>query len=241
MRRFLTLITTTSLLLAAGCGGKSYDIRLDKTLEQMRYRKRLDENLNAAPKGKFEENMIFLRPPKNLQGPTKEFLLPLQDPAKFDLAESFFEKDKQQLYVLAWVKRPPKAPSKKGAPKADAPVPRDESRFSAEVAAALNSFYGVEIDLAKAKEERKKDINVFKRLKFEANGKIVQLYLSVVKGNPYQVALIFEYPKSEEASLVSKIELCLESFATGERARKAFSGGATEEESEGGPATPTAF
>ena len=35
MRRVLALLATTSLLIAGGCGGKSYEHRLDKTLEQM--------------------------------------------------------------------------------------------------------------------------------------------------------------------------------------------------------------
>ena len=241
MRRVLALLATTALLLAGGCGGRSYDIRLDKTLERMRYEKRLKDNLMEAPKAKFEYFMIFVRPPKNLTGPTKEFQLSALEPGKFDLTESFFEKDKQSsLHVLARVKQPKVASKKKAAAKPEPVTPRGD--FSADVVAVLNSVYGVELDLAKAKEEKKKEINVFKHMKFEGNGKVVQLYLNVVKGSSYEVALIFEYPKSEEANLVSKIELCLESFATGDRARKAFSGTGTEEEGDAVAAPPpTAF
>src|SRR2546421_5517135 len=90
MRRVWAILTTASLMAAWGCGN-SYDIRMNKTLEDMRYRKRLDDNLMPAPtKGKFEDLMIFVRPPKNLQ-PAKEFLLPLPEPGKFDLEASFLE------------------------------------------------------------------------------------------------------------------------------------------------------
>ena len=222
MRRVLAMLATTALLLAGGCGGKSYDIRLDKTLERMKYEKRLNDNLIAAPKGKFETLLIFIRPPKNLAGPTKEFQLTALEPGKFDLTESFLEKDKQNLHVLARVKQPKDAAKKKAAAKAEAASPAASS--SADVVAILNSVYGVELDLAKAKEDTKKEINVFKHLTFEGNGKIVQLYLNVVKNAPYEVALIFEYPKTEQANLVSKIELCLESFATGEQAPQGVRG-----------------
>jgi len=240
MRRVLTVLATaaTAVALVGGCGGKSYDIRLNRTLERMKYEKRLNDNLVPAPKGKFESLLIFVRPPKALQQ-SKEFLLTALEPGKFDLSESFQEKDKQNLHVLARVKRPKSTAKKKAAEKAEPVI--EPGRLGADVVAILNGVYGVELDLLKAKEVTKKEINVFKHLKFEGNGKVVQLYMNVVKNNPYEVALIFEYPRSEAESLVSKIELCLESFATGERARKAFAGGTTEEETEAAPTTPVVF
>ena len=221
MRRVLAMLATTAatLMLAGGCA-KSYDIRMSKTLERMRYEKRLDDNLIAAPKGtKFETYHIFVRPPLNLKGPSKEFLLGVQEPGKFELTESFLEGNKQSLHVLARVKVPKDPTKKKAAPKPEDAVVRGE--FNADVIAIVNSVYAVELDPAKAKEESKKPgnvKNVYRHLKFEGNGKDVQVYLNGKKGDPYEVALIFEYPKAEEAALISKIELCLESFATGERA-----------------------
>ena len=41
---------------------------------------------------------------------------------------------------------------------------------------------------------------------------------------------IFEYPKAEHNSVNPKIGLCLECFATGERAKRAFAGNESEEE-----------
>src|SRR4051812_5180306 len=140
MRRAWAILATVGLMAIAGCGS-SYDIRMNKTLEDMRYRKRLDDNLMPAQsKGKFEELMIFIRPPKDLQ-PAKEFLLPIPEPGKFDLEASFLENQKggespggdaqpegsgeakapkssakQSLHVLARVKRPKGAAKKKAEP-----------------------------------------------------------------------------------------------------------------------------
>src|SRR5438132_2268717 len=107
MRRVLALLLTTTLLLAGGCGGARYDVRLAQTLTDMRYRKRLDDNLMPAPtKTKLESFSVFVRPPKNLVQ-SKEFLLTVLEPGKFDIADSFSESDKQVLmHVLAWVKVP---------------------------------------------------------------------------------------------------------------------------------------
>src|ERR1700733_5315978 len=113
MRRVLAFLATTAatLLLANGCA-KSYDIRMNRTLEKMRYEKRLNDNLMPAPKGKLEAFLIFVRPPKSL-AQSKEFLLTTLEPGRFDVSESFLEKDKQSLHVLARVKRPKSTAKKK--------------------------------------------------------------------------------------------------------------------------------
>ena len=41
--------------------------------------------------------------------------------------------------------------------------------------------------------------------------------------------MIFEYPKAEHNTVNPKIRLCLESFAVGDKAKRAFAGGETEE------------
>jgi len=241
MRRAWAILTSVILIAGSGCGS-SYEIRMNKTLEDMRYRKRLDDNLMpAATKGKFEELLIFIRPPKNLE-PAKEFLLPLTDPTKFDLEASFLESQKvdapppsegagaeeaaksaevqkQSLHVLGRVKRPKSANAKK---KAE-PVNRGD--FNADVLALLNAAYApsAELTLDKFKETSKKN-NKFKYHSFAVGGKNVQVYLYGPKGDPYEVALIFEYPSKEHGTLYSKIELALESFAVGRKAKSAFSG-----------------
>ena len=59
----------------------------------------------------------------------------------------------------------------------------------------------------------------------------------LVKNDPYEVALIFEYPRTEHNNLFSKIDLCLEAFAVSNRAKNAFTGGGAEPAA--GPAAPT--
>lgn len=225
MRRVLATMATTALLLAAGCGGRTYEFRLDKTLEAKRYAKRLDDSLTPPiTKTRLEALNVYVRPPKDLAA-SKEFLLTTLEPGKFDDAESLTDaKTQAQLHILSRVKML-KTPSKKGAPE---PVAVNRGEFIPDVIALLNGVYNVEIDSVKAKEESKKN-NKFKHVTFEGNGKDVQVYFFGGKGQPYEVALILEYPKTEKAVL-SKFELSLESFATGDRARKLFSGSELEED-----------
>lgn len=232
MRRIRAMLSVTVLVLAAGCGGRIYEARLEKTLDQMRYQMKLDQNLTPAPtKGKLEQNLIYVRPPKNLQGPAKDFQLTVLEPGKFDLAESFFEQNVQNMHILARVKRP-KDPTKKAAPE-----PANRGEFVPDVIAVLNGVYSQDIDPVKAKEDKKKN-NTFKKLEFEGNGKTVRVYFYGGKATQYEVALIFEFAKAQQAAVATRIELCLESFETGERARRAYTGKIDEEGAEetGSPA-----
>src|SRR5947208_3194420 len=200
MRRVFAGLSTAALLVAAGCGSQSYETRLGKTLEKMRYVLRLDANLQPAPtKGKLEQNLIYVRPPKTLEAtPSKEFQLIALEPGKFDVAESFFSKDGQKMHVLARIKRPKNPAAKKAAPTpADTAVRGD---FNADVLATLSSAFNVDLDLAKAKEEKKRT-NSYKHLTFDAGDKNVQVYLNGNKASTYEVALVFEYPKAEQANL----------------------------------------
>jgi hypothetical protein len=235
MKRAFAIVASACLILAMGCS--NYDTRLGTTLEEMRYRKRLDENLlPAATKGKLEEFQIFVRPPKNLKGPTQTFAWTVIEPGRFDLENSFIDQDKgESLHILVRVKKP-KAPAstKKGATPTEA-VPRGD--FTTEVIDLIKSVYGVEIDeTKKLKPDIKKHgnrENDFKSTTLEIAAKEVQVYLYGDKNGPYEVALIFDYPTEEKKTIDSKIRLSLEAFAVGEAARHAFSDGG-EGEGEGG-------
>ena len=235
MRKVLVALASTAVLVTAGCGVRSYEIRLDKTLEDMRYRRRLDDNLQDPAKGKLEQSNIYLRPPQPLEGPAKEFQLTVLEPGKFDVAESFYEKEnKANLYVLARIKRPKAPPGSKKA----APTPADTAtrgEFNVDVLTLLTGVYNVELDTAKAKEEPKRKKS-FRHLAFETGEKNVDVYIYGGKTNPYEVALIFEYLKAEKAALASKIDLCLGAFEVGEGAKRAFSGAGVEEDSGEGAA-----
>lgn len=228
MRRLCGMLASLSLFLAIGCGTQSYEYRLTQTLENMKYQKKLNDALiPAVATGKLKDLDIYVRPPKNLQGPTQAFQLTVVEPGKFDVENSFIEKDKQNLHILARVKRP-KPTAKKGQPAAPAPV---RGEFNADVIELLKNVYGVDIDPTKFKEESKKK-NVFRHGTIGLDPKTLQIYLYGSKSSPYEVALIFEYPKTEHNTLNPRIGYCLESFAVGDRAKRAFAGATSEEELE---------
>lgn len=236
MKRLSAIALGAGLVLAVGCGTQNYDFRLDQTLKHMAYEKKLNDNLNDAPtKGKLEELQIYVRPPKDMTGPTQTFQMTVVEPGKFDVESSFIEQDKQSLHLLARFKRP-KTPSKK-APTPAETAPRGE--FSTDVVELVKNAYGTEIDASKFKEEqmpRERGGNTFRAQTVDFNAKNIQIYLYGGKTNPYEVALIFEYPKAEHAVVYPRIKLCLESFAVGERAKRAFTSGEAEVEGEGGEA-----
>jgi hypothetical protein len=234
MKRAIAVGIGACLLFSFGC--RDYDVRLDETLEEMKYQKRLDDNLADAPtKGLLQQELIYIRPPKGFTGPTKAFSLATIEPGKFDLENSFIEEAKQaSLHVLARHKKPKAAAPKKGPAPAE-PAPRGD--FTAEVIEVLKLAYGVDLEPAQFKPESKRHKgreNSYKVAKLDLAINEVQVYLYGDKNGPYNVALIFEYPKTEVNSLSPKIGLSLEAFATGEAARRVFSGGS---EAEGGEET----
>jgi hypothetical protein len=93
----------------------------------------------------------------------------------------------------------------------------------------LKVAYGVDdLEPAKFKPETKSHKgreNPYKVAKLDLAAKEVQVYLYGDKNGPYNVALIFECPKTEVNNLSTKIGLSLEAFATDEAARRAFAGG----------------
>ena len=262
MRRVWVILASASLLVAWGCGN-SYELRLNKTLDDMKYRKRLDDMLMPhLTKNKFEDLRIFVRPPKKLELAKEFMLLPLPDPGKFDLEASLVETakagdsptpggeppqpgaeaaksaeaPKQSMHVVARVKLP-----KNPAAKKKAVEPANRLEFNTDLLALVNSTYApAEKETIDRYKVTSKRFNSFKQHSFTVGEKYVQVYLYVpknaTKNEPYEVALIFEYPRAEHNSLVGKIDLCLESFAVGDKAKNAFSGGLSEPA--GGPAAP---
>jgi len=228
MRRACVILASACLLLIVGC--RDYDFRLGKTLEEMKYQQRLEKNLEKAPlKGSLQAELIYVRPPKGLSGPTKAFTLTVVEPGKFDLENSFIDEAKSaSLHVLARHKKP-KAPPKKGTTPAAAATRGD---FTNEVIELVKAAYAVE-DLTPAKfkpviKKHEGRENSYKEVKLDLNTKEVLIYLYGDKNGPYNIALIFEYPKTEVNNLSPKIGLSLEAFAVGEAAGKAFAGGGDE-------------
>ena len=176
MRRGWTIIASACLLLFLGC--RDYDLRLGQTLEEMKYQQRLEKNLEKAPtKGKLQQELVYVRPPKGLSGPTKTFNLTAVEPGKFDIENSFIDESKQaSLHVLARHKKP-KAPPKKGV--AAAPdVPRGD--FTNDVIELVKTAYGIEeLAPSKFKSVSKKHAgreNLYKEAKLNLNTKEVLVY-----------------------------------------------------------------
>ncbi len=237
MKRAAVVVLGASFVLVLGCGTQSYETRLEKTLDNRKYQGRLNDNLgDAATKGKLEQLEIYVRPPKSMTGPTQTFQLTVVEPGKFDVESSFIEPEKQSLHILARVKQA-KTPSKKAPAKAE--TPRGE--FNADIVELLKNVYGDEkIDLSKFKSEDKFEHTnyTFKSYEVDLNVKTVQVFLYGSKNDPHEVALIFEYPKAERNAVSPKIKLCLESFAVGDKAKKAFGGETEDTEATGEEAAP---
>ena len=107
MKRAVAISASACLILFVGCS--AYDARLAKTLEEMRYRKRLDDNLMPpATKGKLEELQIFVRPPKSLKGPTQTFAWTVVEPGRFDLENSFIDESKGKASTFSFASRSPR-------------------------------------------------------------------------------------------------------------------------------------
>jgi hypothetical protein len=234
MRRVCVNLASACLLLIVGC--RDYDVRMEKTLEEMKYQQRLEKNLEKAPlKGALQTELIYVRPPKGLTGPTKTFSLVAVEPGKFDLENSFIDQAKQaSLHVLARHKKP-KAPPKKGVKPTEV-APRGD--FTAEVIDLVKAAYGAD-DLTPSKfkamsKRHEGRENAYKEAKLDLATKEVLIYLYGDKNSPYNVALIYEYPKSEVNNLSPKIGLSLEAFAVGEAAQRAFAGGTEIEGGEEG-------
>ena len=139
-----------------GCGTQSYETRLEKTLDNMKYQKRLDDNLSdAATKGKLEQLQIYVRPPKSMTGPTQTFQLTGVEPGKYDVESSFIEPEKQSLHVLARVKQP-KSPSKKAPSQPE--TPRND--FNSDVMELLRNVYGAELEPDKRPQARSHELRI---------------------------------------------------------------------------------
>jgi hypothetical protein len=224
MKRVFAILASACLLLIVGC--RDYDLRLEKTFEEMKYQQRLERNLETAPtKGLLQQELIYVRPPKGLTGPTKTFSLTVVEPGKFDLENSFIDQAKQaSLHILARHKKPKAPPSKKG-PAAAEPAARGD--FKSEVIELVKVAYGVDPEVIKFTHESKEHNgreNKYDAAKLDLATKEVQIFLYGDKNGPYNVAMIFEYLKTAVNDLSPKVGLCLESFAVGEAARRAFSG-----------------
>jgi hypothetical protein len=230
MKRALASLAGLGLVLVIGCV-QEYDFRMAKTIDNKRYQKRLNDNLEAPPaKTNLQTGNIFVRPPKGLQGPHKTFGLAVLEPGKFDVEDTFADPQKQaSLHILARV-TVPKPPGKKASSPAETTQRGD---FTDDVLELLKNAYGADFDKSRLKNDEKKSpngrTNSFKSLTLDLTAKEIKVYLIGEKNSLEKVALIFDYPKEEARTLSSKINLCLESFAVGGAATRLFAGAGDDE------------
>jgi hypothetical protein len=231
MRRLLVATVSGALLLSVGCVQR-YETRMNKTIEEMKYERELNKNLEAAPtEGPLKALDIFIRPPKGMQ-PMKEFSMAAVEPGLFDVERSFREGEKSFLHVLARKKMPKKAPAK-GAPP-EPTVTRGD--FNGDVLRKLKEAFGDDenIALEKFKDDPHRT-NKFRRAIFTgSNNKKVEVYLAKV--DPYDVALIYAFEPADEKSIAPKVRYSLEAFALGDKAKGKYSG-FTEAETEAASAS----
>jgi hypothetical protein len=234
MRRVWLVIASAVLVTVIGCGRENYEKRMQTTLLKLEKDRRIKKNLMEPPtEKKFQELTIYVRAPKDMAlAKTGQLLV---SEGQFDLDGSFNDsKADANLHVLARVKLPKKAAAK-GAPPA--PPPPQRGSFEADVLGVLANVFGSPEGLQTPKfVEESKGGNLFKRLIFNANDKEVKLYIA--KQGNHEVALIFVYDPKLKGPLSSKIDLCLESFATGAKAGRLYTGGAAEDEAESGSPGP---
>ncbi len=227
MRRAFAILASAGLMLGIGCS--DYELRLQNTFDEMKYQKRLAQNLEDAPtKGRLQQDAIYVRPPKNLKGPTQTFGLTGVEPGKYDIENTFMDQANEPslLHLLARIKKP-KAPGKgKKAASDGETTPR--GKFIDDVVDLVKAAYSVELTAAQLKPESKTHAhreNKYKTVKLDLGAKEVRVYVYGEESSTQQVALIFEYPKTQLANMSPKIDLCLESLVVGEPARTAFAGG----------------
>ncbi|MBX6313516.1 MAG: hypothetical protein IRY99_11460, partial [Isosphaeraceae bacterium] len=229
MKRALVLAVSAACVLALGCGTRSYEFRMNKTLEFLKYRQRLDQYLNPPAEDKLKDLAIYLRPPKPLSLASAFQLT--STPDQFDLEKSFTggqaKGDSLRLHVLARKKQDTK---KKGAAaESAARMPFKDAVFSllANDYGAAEALQGAKIENSKAKA------NNYKRVLFIApsNGHLIRVYL--YSQAPYDVALVWDIPPSlsKDATTNEAIALSLESFAVGAKANRQFQAGVGDEES----------
>jgi hypothetical protein len=240
MKRLLACLLTMCLIFL-GCG-QSYKQRLGQTLENLRYRQRLDQNLITAPVGKFKDLQVYIRPPKPLEE-AKEFQLPSAAVDQFDIAKSFFgsptsapegqAKEKQaepaavlRLHVLARVKRP-KKPTKKG----EAPPPEGipVAQFVPDVRTIVGTDFGNAdaATTATLKNERVGKNNEFKRIFFTSPNNNDEIRMYFYTQGDYHIALVWDVPAALKNAASAKMTLCMESFAVGRKASHLFENGYT--------------
>lgn len=234
-RVLAVLLLGTSALGLSGClGESSYENRLNRTLEDLKFQRQLDANLNPADTGRLKELNLFVRPPRGMaKAQAPGINVP---PGSYDVVETFLgQVDAQgtpiQLQVLGRVKQPPRT----GQPKPGDPPPPPETNlatFEGDVRGLLNAVYGGGGDTkSEVVNERGRQ---YKRIKFQAaDGQFVSANLHEQPNQKLALIFVYPAPAANSQAVTTAIPLALGSVAVGPKAAAAFSG-RPEAEASGG-------
>ncbi len=233
MKRALAILVGASLAFSVGCF-QAYDMRVNDSVERLRYLKSLTKNTEEPDKNsKLVAAKVYIRAPKGLTRAQTFTMAPIE-PGKFDAAESFIDTSTQAtLHVLAR-SNAPATPTKKGANPAASAARGD---FTADVVDLIKGAYSTELDAAQLKpvspDAHGRKAVQYRSTTLDAGGKKVEVYFHGAKGDPAQVALIFEGPPDALKNLVNQINYSLNSLAVGNAAATRYNSGddASEEAS----------
>ena len=237
--RSVALLCSAALTCAAilGCH-KDYEHRLNDTLERMKYQQRLDANLAAAVEEPLHQpHDVFLRPPITLEKAAGNVLNAL--PGLFDANISFLESgsDKpieaaDKVHVFVRHKLPTPATPKKGA--APPPALPGLGLRKDVVDDALALFPMAQTSKMEGPRDIDKRGNKFKQRIFTNTqlGRAWEVYSYITPKKDYEVVIVVE--RADKSSIAEKVNLMLESFAVGDRARKRFGGDLDDSDSGGG-------
>jgi hypothetical protein len=233
-RKLLATLWLIGLMLSSmGCGA-TYEKRLKESVENIKYSARLDKYLNPAPqKPAFDRYMVFVRPPKPMVK-TEVFQLATLVPGQFEIAETFADPESgANLHVLARFNKAPKQAK-------NAPAPPPRGLFESDLKAILAAVYGDNEDLNKKPKPETKKYNKYQAITMALpTGRDVRVYIQ--KQGEFNVALIWDYPTAQRSAIASKMNLSLESFASGNRAKDAFAGKIVRDDSAPGASSTAVF
>lgn len=233
MKRALAILVGASLAFLVGCF-HAYDDRVTDSVERLRYLRNLTKNTEEPDKNsKLVTAKVYIRAPKGLTRAQTFTMAPI-DTGRFDAAESFIDTSTQaSLHVLAR-SNAPATPTKKGATPAAA-----RGDFTADVVDLIKGAYSTELDAAQLKpvspDAHGRKAVQYRSTSLDAGGKKVEVYFHGAKGDPAQVALIFEGPPEALKSLVNQINYSLNSLAVGNLAGTRYSGDDASEEASAAP------
>ncbi len=237
------LILILATLILTGCS-QSYETRMDRTIQNIKYNDRLDRNLKPpAQSAGLADNNIYLRPPQPMDLQSG-FGLPGFPIDQFEAAAQY-QAENANLYVLARYDAATRAAEQ----EQGAMIERGDFRES--ILSYLRNAYGnanVDVEIAASSLERvdyrseiyNKSIT-YDQLVFLVSGFEIEIYIHEPSDKPdYHVALIFAMPEIDRPDYAEKIRLCLQELAVGSDAQQKFRGGLGPIDSGGGPA-PQAF